>query len=68
MKFSIKPFSIEKRYADELRNKIGLFREQTKTTKAIFMTFVTTFGLKKNEYSEAYVQNSITLDDLFGRS
>jgi uncharacterized protein len=68
MKFSIKPFSIEKKYADELRNKIGLFREQTKTTKAIFMTFVTTFGLKKNEYSEAYVQNSITLDDLFGWS
>jgi hypothetical protein len=65
MKFSIKPFTIEKRYADELKNKVELFREQTQTQKSTFLTMITTFGLQRNEHSNAWVQNSITLNDLF---
>jgi hypothetical protein len=65
MKFSIKPFTIEKRYADELKNKIELFREQTSTQKSTFLTMITAFGLQRNEHSNAWVQNSITLNELF---
>jgi uncharacterized protein len=64
IKFSIKPYLIEKKYAEELRNKMGVFKEQTKTNKTIFLTLITTFGLQKNEYITT-AQNSITLDDLF---
>jgi uncharacterized protein len=65
MKFSIKRFTIDKKYADELRHKIGVFKEKTKTKKSVFLTMVTTFGLQKNDYSMALVQNSLPLDVLF---
>jgi len=48
MKFSIKPFAIDKKYAANLQNKMGSFREETDTKKAIFLTMITTYGLVKN--------------------
>lgn len=65
MKFSINPFIIEKKYADDLRTKIAIFKQSTGTTKAIFLTFVTTFGLIQNEHAMSLVQNSLTMDILF---
>lgn len=65
IKFSINPYLIDKKYAEELRNKIGTFKEQSKTKKSIFLTMITSFGLQKNEYSTSLVQNSLTFDDLF---
>lgn len=64
MKFSIKPFTIDKKYAANLRNKIGTFREETDTKKAIFLTMLTTYGLAKNQYA-GMVQNDLTMDILF---
>ncbi len=66
MKFSIRPFSIDKRYAAELRDKIGRFKESTGSKKAVFLSFLSTFGLAKNEYS-GMVQNDLTMDVLFGQ-
>jgi AAA+ ATPase superfamily predicted ATPase len=64
MKFSIAPFSINKKYAESLRNKISVFKSETKTRKAIYLTLITTFGLEQNKY--AYLaQNSLTMEDLF---
>jgi len=65
MKFSTKPFSIDKKYHAELQDKIETFREATKTTKTLFLTMVTTFGITKNEYSLGLVQNSLVMDELF---
>ena len=65
MKFSIHKFQITKPYSEELRTKIGLFKELTKTDKAVFLTFITTFGLENNEHSAALVQKSLTMDVLF---
>jgi uncharacterized protein len=65
MKFSIKKFQISKQYAEELRTKIGLFREITNTNKSVYLTFITTYGLEANEYAAALVQNSFTMDVLF---
>lgn len=65
MKFSIKPFVIDKKYHTELRDKIEVFRSATKTTKSIFLTMITTFGVARNEYSNDLVRNSLTMDDLF---
>lgn len=64
IKYSINKFTISKKYDSELRNKAGIFRVETKTTKAIFISMITTFGLKENAY--AYnIQNSLTMDMLF---
>jgi len=65
MKFSINDFSINKKYAEELRNKVGIFKEETKTRKAVFLTMITTFGLNKNSYSASLIQNDLTMDVLF---
>jgi len=65
MKFSINPFSIDHKYARELRNKIGVFKQETNTRKSVFLTLITTFGLKPNEHSAGLVQNDLTMDALF---
>jgi uncharacterized protein len=65
IKFSINQFTITKSYDRDLRNKIAVFKENTKTKKAVFLTMITTFGLTKNEYSRSIIQNEITMDDLF---
>jgi uncharacterized protein len=65
MKFSIHPFTITKGYAGELSDKIRVFKEQTKTTKAIYLTMITTFGLAPNAYASSMVKNSLGMDILF---
>jgi hypothetical protein len=65
MKFFINPFVIDKKYADVLRNKIGLFKQETGTRKSVFLTMVTTFGIEGNRYSGGLVQNDLTMDVLF---
>ncbi len=46
MKFSVKPFVIDKKYDAELRNKTGTFHDEIKTRKAVLLTMITTFGLQ----------------------
>lgn len=65
MKFSVSPFLITKKYASELRNKIGTFKTETGTRKSVFLTMVTTFGIQKNIHSTGLVQNELQLEDLF---
>ncbi|WP_247235706.1 ATP-binding protein [Telluribacter sp. SYSU D00476] len=65
MKFSISPFVIDKKYSAELRNKIGAFKAETGTRKSVFLTMITTFGLKANPHSTGLVQNDLTMDALF---
>ncbi|MCR4947461.1 MAG: ATP-binding protein [Lachnospiraceae bacterium] len=64
MKYSNNEFEITEEYEKKLNNKIDLFREETKTEKAILFTFVSVNGVKKNEYSEV-VQQFIDCDKLF---
>ncbi|MEY4540847.1 MAG: hypothetical protein RLZZ306_2604 [Bacteroidota bacterium] len=66
IKYSINSYEITKAYDLNLRNKIGAFKESTKTKKAVFMTMITTFGLVKNQYSRSIIQNELTMDNLFG--
>lgn len=65
MKFSINPYLIDSKYADELRNKIGVFKTETKTRKSVFLTLITTYGLQSNIHSVSLVQNDISMDALF---
>ncbi len=64
MKFSINPFVIDKKYDAVLRNKVGIFKTETKTKKSVFLTFVSTFGLQQNAYS-GNVQNELRAEELF---
>jgi hypothetical protein len=64
IKYSIHPFTIDKKYAENLRNKIGVFKQETQTRKSVFLTLITTFGVKQNEYS-GMVQNEVKMAELF---
>ena len=65
MKFSEDEFTIDKKYAAELRSKLNVFRQVSKTRKSLFLTLVTSCGVKANSHREELVQNSITADALF---
>lgn len=65
VKYSINSYTITQSYADNLRNKIGNFRHETQTNKAIFLTMITTFGLERNKHAASLVQNDIKMDALF---
>ena len=67
IKYSINPYTITKKYSGELRNKIGLFKSETKTRKSAFLTMITTYGVQQNQYSGALVQNEMVMDELFYR-
>jgi hypothetical protein len=64
MKFSTDAFIIDKKYDKELSNKLATFRAETGTKKALFLTMITTHGIKENTYS-VNVQNDLKMDVLF---
>ena len=64
MKFSSEEYVITKDYEKRLRNRMTLFRECTKTRKALLNSFVTTYGVKRSIHSDI-VNHQVLLDDLF---
>jgi AAA+ ATPase superfamily predicted ATPase len=65
LKFSTTPFSISKSYYKNLRNKMDELRAETGTRKNIFLTLVTTFGVKPNSYSREIMESEILMESLF---
>ena len=65
IKYSEKPFLIDKNHAENLANKINTYRKQTKTKKQIILSMITASDIKKSVYSEKMVMGTVTLNDLF---
>ena len=65
LKFYAEPFTINKNYADELRQKVGAFKTLSKTRKQIFLNLLSPFGLKQNEHSLGLVHSAMAIDVLF---
>ncbi|MBN8788592.1 MAG: AAA family ATPase [Terrimonas sp.] len=65
MKFANGEFTIDKKYADELDNKVKVFRAQTKTKKTIFPTMITTYGTKQNIYYTGRIVSEVKMENLF---
>lgn len=64
MKFCQEPYAITKEYESTLRNRMAIFRSETKTKKSLAIAMVTTYGVLPGIHS-AIVQNEVTMDDLF---
>jgi uncharacterized protein len=64
IKFSEATYSISSRYMLDLLNKIDSFKKQTNTRKAVFLSFISTYGLADNE-QKGMVQTELTMDNLF---
>lgn len=65
MKFYNTDYTIDKKSYQNLKNKIQEFQKETETRKNVFLTMITSYGIKENEYSQELVQNSLKLDSLF---
>ncbi len=50
------------KYSEILRKKINLFQQYTKTRKNIFLTIITTYGVKPNAYMLNLVTNSVEME------
>lgn len=64
MKFYNSEFAIDKSYYLNLKNKIAELQQDTKTRKNIFVTLITTYGIKENEYSKELVHSHLDMDIL----
>lgn len=64
MKFSRVPYVIDKVYEQRLRERIAIFKAETRTRNAVQVTFVTSFGVLPNKHS-GIVDSEVVLDDLF---
>ncbi len=64
MKFCTDEFEIDKEYDAKLRNKLEAFRKNAESRKTLIITMITTYGVKKNKYSNI-VNSQVLLDDLF---
>ena len=64
IKYSQEPFSISAEYERDLIHKTEVFRKESKTRKALWLTMITFSGLVINEHKNEVVCE-ITGDDLF---
>lgn len=64
MKFCQEPYTITKEYETKLRNKMAIFKQASKTTKALVLTMVTTYGIALGKH-RWIAQSEVTMDDLF---
>jgi len=65
IKFTDKPFVLDKAEAINLKNKMEVFVKKTGTLKQIFLTLISAQGIKPSLYSEEMITQVVTLDDLF---
>jgi len=65
VKYYQSEFTIDKGYAGKLQQKLNVFKEKTKSTKTLFLTMITAYGVKRNNYYTGLVQNEVTMDALF---
>lgn len=63
-KFAADEFTVDKAYAQALRHKRSAFINETGTRKAAHTTLISTFGLRRNEYSNE-IPFQLDLDGLF---
>lgn len=65
IKFSTDTFTITKAYAEQLRHKIRVFRTETGTKKAVYLSMITPYGLQQNTCATDWVQHDLDMNVLF---
>ncbi|MBX9783503.1 MAG: ATP-binding protein [Chitinophagaceae bacterium] len=65
LKFCNDVFVIDKKYAAALLKNKNSFKQETQTRKQLFITLITSMGLRINEHSLGLVDQSLTIDQLF---
>jgi AAA+ ATPase superfamily predicted ATPase len=64
MKYADGEYIIDKKTDENLRNKKSAFIREAKVRKAVYITMVTTYGVRRNEHW-GNIQSEVTMEDLF---
>lgn len=64
MKYAAAEYEITRAYHKKLMSRRELFRKQTKTRKALYLTMITTHGISRNRYA-GDIQSEVTMEELF---
>ena len=64
MKYAKEEYVIDKEEDERLRKRLSTFIKETGTKKAVHITMITTYGLKKGGYADD-IQSEVTMDDLY---
>ena len=64
IKFAKYEYAMNQKDVESLKAKRRVFGEETRTGKNIHLTFISTYGLKRNSYATA-IQSEVTMEDLF---
>lgn len=65
IKFSLTEYELDKKNAENLNQKRRIFLAQSKTKKSVFITMLSTFGVKENGHYFSTVHNQLQIDVLF---
>lgn len=65
IRYSKEKYTINKKFIEEIMYKVSVFKEKTKTKKQILVAIITPFGVQGNACYTEYINNVITLKDLF---
>lgn len=65
IKYASDEFVLDREYAEKLSAKKRIFIEQNDLKKSIFLTLITTYGVKKNQVADEVVDIQLTMNDLF---
>ncbi|MCK4608586.1 MAG: hypothetical protein KAT71_03815 [Gammaproteobacteria bacterium] len=65
IKYTERPFVIDKGYYDNLLNKAKVYERETHTKKQLFFAIISANGIKKTIYSEEAITDIVVLKDLF---
>jgi hypothetical protein len=68
IKYTDKPFAINKAYEKKLNEKKEVFKRITRLKKQMFLVFISANGLKETFHSKEIVDGVVTLNDLFQRN
>ncbi|MEZ4884216.1 MAG: ATP-binding protein [Chitinophagales bacterium] len=65
IKFSIEDYVVTKKDVDNIQTKKKVFRYHSKTKKHLFTTLITTMGVVENSHKVNFIDQVVTLKDLF---
>jgi len=65
IKYTKEIFTIDKKYAAELKKKLEVFQMQTKTKKQLQLAIISVHGMKVNSWSEDLVDKVVTSEEIF---
>lgn len=65
IKYSAEPFTVDRSFAQELKQKISVFETKIKLKKQIFVALIAPYGFEKTSWSKELITNCVTAEDLF---